>query len=514
MMTFILLCFIFILFGNFSSDAGQYDALPKGKNYLSLSNILVLETPEYYAQTIEPIRVKENTTYTLVFDFDYLGQLTMDLSGVYVGIDEDDGTFYHHGFIIEDRNSERAYFEFTTLNEWIQILFMPNGRTNSYNAMLYEGSYVDFDGFVPYVHSSEVMTYQGLVPMDYDNPLTMNQIKSYVTAYNSQGHAIVYDVIQDSYSGSSKLPGTYQMMFQVTHNLITKKYILDIKIFDLTSPIISIPELIEIPLVDKIDVSEIKTMLIVTDNVDSIPSSSLSILSDTYSTATSVGTYHVLFEATDLSGNKSTLEVPVTLVDKIGPNIAGPQLIYLYTTDATLSNASILSKYHAIDDVDGNVSVSISYNVYNQKVIPGVYQMTLSASDSQMNTTLKNIQIHVIENKGPIFETNEKIIEKSVADTMSDTDIINWFKTQLELSGITASHVRILFNEYKNNEKESGSYYVYLSFESNGNAETTRIRIDVIEEENNAPYLLYISIASGLSILGFGVAYYVKKKRI
>ncbi len=251
-----------------------------------------------------------------------------------------------------------------------------------------------------------------------------------------------------------------------------------------------------------------------TDNVDIMDSANLSILNDTYTSATTVGIYYVLFEASDQSGNKSTLEVPITLVDKKGPVISGPQMIYLYTTDAPLSNSSILSKYKAVDDVDGNVSVSISYNLYNQTLTPGIYQMAISSSDAQLNTTNKNITIHVIENKGPIFETNEKIIEKSVADTMTDAEIIAWFKAQLELSGIQATNLNILFSEYKDNEKQSGSYYVYLSYESNGLTEITRVRIDVVEDENMIPFTLYISIASGLLIAGLGITYYVKKKRI
>ncbi len=513
-MTFVLLCLIFVLFGNMSSFAGQYDLLPIGKNYLSLSNIRVLDNPMYYAETIEPIRVKANTTYTLVFDFNYLGQLTQDLSGVWVEIEENDGEYYHNDYIIEDRTNERAYFEFTTYNEMIQILFMPNGLENTYNIMLYEGSYVDFTGFLPYVHPNEVMNYQGLIPMDYDVPLTMDQIKSYITARNSLGQAMVYNVTSDTYTSSEKLPGNYQMMFQVTHNLITKNYILDIRVYDLTSPVISIPQTIEIPLAEKVDVNQIKEMLSITDNVDTISTSTLSILTDTYTPATTVGTYHVLFEASDLSGNKTTLEVPVTLVDLKGPVIKGPQLIYLYTTDPVLSNAQILAKYSAIDDVDGPVNVSISYNLYNQSLTAGSYQLTLRSTDSALNVTNRNIYINVIDNKGPVFETNDKIIEKSVADTMTDADIIAWFKNQLALSGVEATDVTILFNEYNSNESLSGSYYVYLTYDLDGLEQTSRVRIDVIENENSIPYVLYISVSSALLLIGFGVTYYVKKKRI
>ncbi|MBU1143738.1 MAG: hypothetical protein KKH92_08865 [Firmicutes bacterium] len=514
LMSFILLCFITVLFGIISSFAGQYDELPKGKNYLSLSNVRILDNPSEYSETIDPIKVKPNVNYTLVFDFDFLGQHTQDLDRVFVEIEELHGYDRYTNYLIVDFLNEIAYIEFMPGYEWIHIKLMPNGAQNAYNVMLYEGIYADFEGFVPYVHPSEVMSYQGLIPMDYDNLLTMDQIKSNITARNSLGQAMAYDVIQDTYSPSLKLPGSYQMMFEVTHNLITKKYILDIRVYDITSPMISIPTPIEIPLAEKIDVSQIKSRLNVTDNVDSIATSSLSILEDTYTEATTIGTYHILVEASDSAGNKTTLEVPVTLIDRKGPVIYGSQLIYLYTTDSPLTNAQILSRYYATDDVDGNVNVSITYNIYNQTVLPGVYQISLTSSDSAMNVTNRTINIHVIENKGPIFETNDQVIEKSVSDTMSDADIIAWFKAQLELSGIESDNVTILLNEYESNEKLSGSYYVYLKYESNGLEQTSRVRIDVIEEENTNPYLLYISVSSGVLLLGFGVAYYVKKKRI
>jgi hypothetical protein len=515
MMLFVLLCFIFVLFGNTGTFAGQYDELPKGKNYLSLSNVRILDDPGDYSETIDPIRVKPSTIYTLVFDFNFLGQHTQDLDRIFVEIEEIHGYDLYTIYLSADYINELAYIEFTPGYEWIQFNLIPNGTQNAYNIMLYEGSYDDFDGFAPYISPSEIMIYQGLIPVDYDSLLTMDQIKGYITARNSLGHAMVYDVTSDSYSSSLKLPGSYQMMFEASHNLITKKYILDIRIYDLASPIISIPTPIEIPLAEKIDVNQIKSKLNITDNVDTIDTESLSILEDTYTEATTVGTYHILFEASDLSGNKSTLEVPVTLIDRKGPTIYGSQIIYLYTTDTPLTNAQILSRYNATDDVDGDgVSVSITFNVYNQTLVPGVYQISLTSTDSSLNVTNRTINIHVIENKGPVFETNDKVIEKSVADTMSDADIITWFKAQLELSGIQSSNVTILFNEYKSNEELSGSYYVYLTYETDGLEQTSRVRIDVVEEEKTIPYILYISISSGLLIICFGVTFYVKKKRL
>jgi len=512
-MTLIFVCFIALSFGKMNTSAGQFDSLPTGRNYLSLSNLQFLDTSNYYASTINKIRVKENTNYTLVVDYHFIGHLESFIDTIYVEIEELDGGHSHDDFILDDQINERVYFQFKTVSQWIHIKQMPIGHSNSYNAMLYEGTYQDFSGFVPYTNPSEIMNYQGLLPMDYDNLLSIDQIKSYISAYGSERYALLYDVLEDNYSSSNKLPGAYQMTFQVEHNYITKKYVLDLKVFDLASPIISVPNSIEIPLAKKIDVNEIKSLLSVVDNVDVINSSSLSILSDTYTDATTLGTYHVLFEASDSSGNKSTLEVPITLVDKQGPVIKGPKSIYLYTTDAPLSNDLILLKYVAMDDVDGQVSVSIHNNLYLQKEEQGAYEIVLTSIDAQLNRTYKYITVHVIENKGPIFETNDKIIEKSVADAMTDEEIITWFRAQLVLSQIAGTNVKILFNEYNNNEKLSGSYYVYLTYENNGVIENSRIRIDVIDEESSIPYALYITIASGLLVASISTTYYVKKKR-
>jgi hypothetical protein len=240
----------------------------------------------------------------------------------------------------------------------------------------------------------------------------------------------------------------------------------------------------------------------------------LVVIEDTYSSATTVGDFSITVEATDTSGNSSNLVIPIQLVDLVGPTISGPLSIYLYTTDVALTNQQILNMFNAYDDVDGsNVLFDITTNNYNQQTSPGVYQMTLRAGDSQYNFTYKNIEIHVIENRGPVFVEDETILQASTAENMTDQEIIDWFKNLTQLSGLSVSQVSVIYNEYEGNEQLGGSYYVYLNYDLDGQTQTSRIRIDVEEDKTDINYFVVGTIGGSIS-LGLISFFILKKKKI
>ncbi|HPG43297.1 MAG TPA: hypothetical protein PLJ98_05785, partial [Acholeplasmataceae bacterium] len=217
--------------------------------------------------------------------------------------------------------------------------------------------------------------------------------------------------------------------------------------------------------------------------------------------------------ATDSTGNTNTIDVSITLVDKQGPKITGPTSIYLYTSDASLSNAEIQNKFIFNDDIDGaNVTVSIITNEYQQTSTPGKYKITFKAVDQTQNVSLFNVYIHVIENRGPVFEHSELVIEKTTADAMTDQDVIDWLKEQLELSGIQATNIMVLYNEYETHEHEKGSYYVYMSYKVDGQDMTSRVRIDVEQKPVNVLWIIIPS--SGLLIAGTTAFIVLRHKKV
>lgn len=508
---FLVLC-VSICF-SLQTDAQALSSL-KGKNLLNLSNIRGYDDGLSFGYTHMPIQIKKTVTYTIVFDADYLGGQLFEYISNYSLVIKGHGTVEVQILDYEsDENQGLAYLEFImNTSEWIHFEDFPL-PWESHNVMLYEGRFVNFSGFEPFIHPDETMSYHGYLPIDYDHMMTLEQIKQLIIAKSPDGQIMAYDTIKDEFSSGNKLPGTYQMEFKTSIYNITKRLYLEVRIFDLANPIITLLEPIEIPLASKWSLDEIKTKIHVTDNVDDLTVEDLEILSDTYSDATTVGTYTIKVQATDSSGNQSTLSIPISLVDKTRPVIYGPQAIYLYTTDIPLSNAQILSRFHATDDVDGAVTTYILTNSYQQTTQSGKYEIHLGAHDKQGNTANKIVYIHVIENRGPEFEMDESILEASIKDNMSEEDIIDWFKARLLSFGHQVSHVRVIFNEYQNHKTESGSYYVYLSYQLGEEEYTSRIRIDVEDDEKQS-LILPVSLGIGTITLGFIAFCLTKRKKI
>lgn len=500
----------------FHLGAQEDDSGPVGKNLLSLSNVISDLSGEL-GQTVHPMIFKTFTEYTLVVDEDYfdgtmnyahIGELNVLSSNMSVCNFDIDADFKY------DAQRRIGYSKIETLEcSSLHIKNIPLPKTNNYNIVLIEGSINDFNGFEPYLAHDEVLVYEGFLAVDYDFLYETSQIKEFITAKTADGVILSYDTLIDTYTASSKLPGNYHMKFVVEHHNITKSLLLDIRVFDLRAPEILLPQNMEIPLAQKLSIEEIKSQIAVTDNVDELNAQDLIIISDNYSSANLVGTYEITMSISDSSGNVATETLSIQLIDRLGPVITGPKQIFLYTTDDVLTDLKIIQKFKAIDDVDGpNVSIIITDNQYLQTKVAGIYDVRLSSTDSNHNTTVHDIKIHVIENRGPEFFMSNLIMEATLKNQLTEQEIIDWFKNQAFTNGYEVSQVRVLLNEYKDNQKNQGSYYVYLSYDLDQETYTTRVTVDV-DDDQTPQIIMPIAIGSALILIGVTVVFIIKKKK-
>lgn len=481
-------------------------------NHLDLSKLEYMWDMPGYARTTEPILLKANTTYTLVMSEVFLGQHWNFPDMMEIEVEENDGTPVYAERPILDLANQRAYMTFETGEGFMNILKMPVNDQFNYEVILYEGVYANFPGFVPYVKDSEPLEYHGVLPLDYDQQPSIEVIKSYVIAKNPQGSVITSTLIYDEYSSSNKLPGTYHMIFETMYHAIKKRYHLDVRIFDITPPELTIEQGVDIPVDQKWSLDDLRMLVMVQDNVDSLDPMNLYVMSDTYSEATTIGTYQVTFGLKDASGNEGTVMIPIELIDRTGPVVKGPSSIYLYTTDEPMTNLTIQSKLQVSDAVDGtNVTITIPINEYNQTTIAGRYKVHFSVKDTQQNETIFIVYVHVIDNRGPSFEQSELILLKTTADQMSEEDIVDWLRNQLNLSGYHVQNLQILYNEYASNQSEKGSYYVYFTYDIEGESYTSRVRIDV--EKKELPWMTIASSFVGVIVISTGLWIYLKRKR-
>jgi hypothetical protein len=512
-MLILLILSLSVLFIQFSTSASGGQE-PAGLNYLSLSNLKV-HPYQYTAETIDHIRLVKGQRYTLVIDFDTLGRHLANLGDLWIEVEFFPGPYSGDYYFDSDMSNQRIYLEFIAEDIDFRISYLPiDDESSTYHMILYRGTYLEFPGFEPYLHPSDQLTTEGLLPMDYDHRLSIEDIENLIIAQDPMGNTLPKTIVSDTFSSSDQRPGDYQVVFSTVYNQIRKRYILDIRVLDITAPIIQTEGVMDIPLNQKKTVTEIINSLTVTDNVDIIHNSELIIIEDTYTSAHQVGNYHLKLRATDQSGNQSEAIIDIALVDRLGPSILGPSSIYVYTTDTPLSNEVIKSKFTAIDDVDGpGVTVSITLNHYTQKTQPGIYTVEISASDSQGNTTTFLMNVHVVDNRSSHFIIDTQVLSKTTAESMSETEIIDWFKNQMLSIGMSVSHVRILYNEYEELKNQEGQYYVYLSYEQGGSESITRIMMDVTEaHESDIPFYIWIPI-SILTVLFSSVLYIKLKKK-
>ncbi len=506
----LVLLLLFGLTGRAQGASGEVQR----PNLLDLSNFKRHSGNGERARTFLPIDVEANQQYTIVIDFAFLGESVNSLGELTIRVQDYPSAAIVEHLVLSDPVTMTAYFEFTPLQNKILILDMPVAPSNGdYNAVLYKGAFIDFTGYTPFIDPNEVMSYQGSLFMDVDQLMPISQIETFIHAHDPQGNPLAKSVESDNFSTSSKMPGQYQIIFSAQYNNITKNYYLNITVIDRVGPVIADPGLISVDLGSKLSIDQIKQLIVVTDNVDTILSSELVVTSDTYSTANTVGQYIVSVQATDSSGNVTTRVINIDLVDLVGPEIDGPQAIYLYTTDDALTNDEIIAYFDVLDVVDGsNVVFIFSLNNYQQTKIPGIYDINLKATDTNGNETVFYLKMHVIENRGPVFTENEVILDVATANAMTHQEIIDWFIAQTLSSGQVITNVTILFSEYEGNETKMGSYYIYFNYEVDGEIETSRITVNVENEDSFLRYLPFL--ATGIPLLiGGAVIYKIRKRK-
>ena len=486
--------------------------LPKNQNYLDLSNFEMIPGYSQMAKTVNPIYVIPHETYTVVLDLGFIGQHEMYLGSVAATIQEVSPASTHVEILLTDYPNNRVYFEFTPVSSYIHFTEFPMIPEN-YKAIMYQGTYDEFTHYETYAHPSSVTKHYGVVPIDYDDQLSDVAIKNLITAQNPLGNSTPVTIESSNYQPSGNLPGLYTMVLVANYFDTYHRYELDIRVIDVTKPIIQAPANINILISEKKTIDQIKAMMTVSDNVDNLSSSQLVVIEDTYSTSTDIGTYYVTFEISDSSQNKTQLTVPLTVVDSRGPVITGPSDIFIYATDTPLTDQEILAKFTAYDQEEKvSKTVTISSNAYLQKTIPSVYLIKLESVDTKGNKTAFYLDVHVIDNRGPIFQADDLVLSISAANQMTDQQLVDWFNQKSSELGIETSDVHIYYNEYKENVSLGGSYYVYVKFNHEGQEQLTRFLVNV-EEENRTQRNILLSIIGSTMVIASAGIYIIKKRK-
>ncbi|MBC1316820.1 LPXTG cell wall anchor domain-containing protein [Listeria booriae] len=211
-----------------------------------------------------------------------------------------------------------------------------------------------------------------------------------------------------------------------------------------------------------------------TDPEDGNLSSKIKITANDVDT-TKEGTYHVTYSVTDSDGNTTTKQVTVTVTSNDAPTITA--------TDHTLKKGAKfdpMADVSAADAEDGNLTKDIKITANDVDTSQeGTYHVTYSVTDSDNNTTTKQITVTVTSNDAPTIEATDHTLKKgSKFDPMSEVSATD------KEDGDVTKDIKITANDVDTSQE--GTYHVTYSV-TDSDENTTTKEITVTVTSNDAP---------------------------
>ena len=239
-----------------------------------------------------------------------------------------------------------------------------------------------------------------------------------------------------------------------------------------------------------ISVETIKSALTASDETDGDVTSSIVIKSDNYTeNKNKLGSYDIVFEASDKTGNKATLTVTVVVQDLVSPTIIGNDShSFSYTAAKTLDDIKAL--YSVTDNYDTSLSIAVdsqSPTFDGTKV--GTYTLVLSATDTSGHKVTKNVTVNIIDDVAPVFSGSTSVVSNNATGlTLSEV------KTRCEIIATDAIDgavdVTIKSETLTGNANKVGNYEViYQATDASGNTAEFKVSISIVD---NIPPVFYI----------------------
>lgn len=244
-----------------------------------------------------------------------------------------------------------------------------------------------------------------------------------------------------------------------------------------------------------ITIEEIKSLLKVVDEVDGDITNRIVIENDDYSeNSRTLGTYPVVFSATDNSYNKATITINVQVVDVTTPTILGPDTIET-SISSPISNNEILAMYTASDNYEGNLTSSITFTKNNyesaDKTRIGTHEVILSVKDSSKNVTYKTINVIVKDDIKPLISGPVEYI-KDYNSPLTLADIMSRLLVSDNIDGDLSSKLKIVEDNYSGNESIVGTYNIIFNVTDNSGNTSNNFKIIIYVEDNEDP-VFYIN---------------------
>lgn len=208
----------------------------------------------------------------------------------------------------------------------------------------------------------------------------------------------------------------------------------------------------------------------------------ISIISNNYSSNYQVGgTYTVEYL---IKGKEYTNEFILTInvISNNVPEISSNEGITVIDIDNLVSLETIKSYFTATDYEDGDLTDKLVFETdYSENITKtGEYYLKITVTDKDENQAILNVKIYVIDTIPPVISTT--YVEISNKELYTYDDIFEL----IDINDNYASEFtyEILDNNYVDNYKKPGIYYIEYKISDGANYNTIKLEVRVIDTES------------------------------
>ena len=192
--------------------------------------------------------------------------------------------------------------------------------------------------------------------------------------------------------------------------------------------------------------------------------------------AADYGTHSIKVTARDGTGNNTEKTFTLKVNDGTAPVIArkdgqevGSTITIGLSKVFSMKTADILAMYKATDNVDGDVSASLSgvgdedKNFFANTHHVGNYTLHITAKDKDNNASTLNIPIVISADMPPVFIIADSLVYTDTATHLSNNALNNIVQKSM-LAGKSVTNVAVDDSEYRGNEDKPGTYNISYSY--------------------------------------------------
>ncbi|MFY7734685.1 MAG: beta strand repeat-containing protein, partial [Bacteroidia bacterium] len=184
------------------------------------------------------------------------------------------------------------------------------------------------------------------------------------------------------------------------------------------------------------------------------------------------GANNITFTATDASGNFTTANVIVTIIDTIKPNIVVNNNLNLYLNASGTVSLTTAQVNNGSTDNCGITNLSLSKTSFNGTNL-GLNTITFTATDASTNSQSVTLNVIVIDTVKPIVNANGKTIylNNSGSATLTASELNNGSTDNVAIGSISINKTTFNCNDVGDNSVQ------FTATDLSGNSSSTLVNI-------------------------------------